>query len=137
MTRDRGSESDREALFVYGTLAPRDAEEAARVGAVADAVLGRLFDLGPHPALIDLDDPTASWVDGFVREVSLDDLEGPIDAYEGVDEGPYRRASTVARSGRRVWAYVHGPALPEGARGPITRWEGARVSWDVFSRRVP
>ena len=36
-------------LFVYGTLAPESPEVAGREGWVADAVRGRLYDLGPYP----------------------------------------------------------------------------------------
>src|SRR4051812_6485646 len=36
-------------LFAYGTLAPGGPEEAALDGWTADAVRGRLFDLGPYP----------------------------------------------------------------------------------------
>ena len=44
-------------LFAYGTLMPADAAAVARQGWTADAVRGRLFDLGPYPGLIDLDAP--------------------------------------------------------------------------------
>jgi hypothetical protein len=41
-------------LFAYGTLMPADPVAAARQGWRRDAVRGRLYDLGPYPALIDL-----------------------------------------------------------------------------------
>ena len=39
---------------------------------------GRLYDLGPYPALIDLDDPAAGWVEGYVRAVEPAELEPPL-----------------------------------------------------------
>src|SRR5262249_52965827 len=62
-------------LFAYGTLMPADASAAEREGWQPDAVRGRLFDLGPYPALVDIDDPGAGWVEGFVRPVDLRELE--------------------------------------------------------------
>jgi hypothetical protein len=41
-------------LFAYGTLMPADPVAAARQGWRRDAVRGRLYDLGPYLALIDL-----------------------------------------------------------------------------------
>ena len=86
-------------LFAYGTLGPADPEAAARGGWVADAVRGRLFDLGPYPALVDADDPAAGWVEGHVRPVDRRELEGRLDRYEGVDEGLYRRVLVTTRAG--------------------------------------
>jgi gamma-glutamylcyclotransferase (GGCT)/AIG2-like uncharacterized protein YtfP len=108
-------------LFAYGTLMPRDAATAALEGSSADAVRGRLYDLGPYPALIDLDDPAAGWVEGYVKVVLPADLEAH-DRWEEVDEGTYRRAQTTTRDGRRAWVYVYNRALPEGARGPLPCW---------------
>jgi gamma-glutamylcyclotransferase (GGCT)/AIG2-like uncharacterized protein YtfP len=112
-------------LFAYGTLMPDGPETAAREGWVADGVRGRLFDLGPYPALMDLDcnDPTAGWVEGFVRPADPAELNGCLDTYEGVDEGLYRRVATTTRAGRRVWVYVYARPLPASARGPLTRWQ--------------
>jgi gamma-glutamylcyclotransferase (GGCT)/AIG2-like uncharacterized protein YtfP len=109
-------------LFAYGTLMPRDAGEAAALGWSADAVRGRLFDLGPYPALVDLDDPAAGWVEGFVRDLIPGDLES-YDRYEGVGEGPYRRDETTTRGGLIAWLYVYARPLPAEARGPLTRWK--------------
>jgi gamma-glutamylcyclotransferase (GGCT)/AIG2-like uncharacterized protein YtfP len=113
-------------LFAYGTLGPADAGEAARGGWSADAVRGRLYDLGPYPALVDPDDPSAGWVEGHVRPVVARELEGWLDAYEGVGVGLYRRVLTTTRAGRRVWVYAYARPLPEWARGPIARWVGSR-----------
>jgi gamma-glutamylcyclotransferase (GGCT)/AIG2-like uncharacterized protein YtfP len=114
-----------EMLFAYGTLIPREEERLKREGWVPDAVRGRLYDLGPYPGLLDLDDPSAGWALGYVRPVTRDELEGPLDGYEGVSAGAYRRESTTTRENRRVWVYVYGGPLPEGARGPLEQWQPA------------
>jgi gamma-glutamylcyclotransferase (GGCT)/AIG2-like uncharacterized protein YtfP len=105
---------------------PANPESAARDGWQPDAVRGRLFDLGPYPALIDLDVPGTGWVEGFVRIVSDGELENQLDGWEGVDEGLYRREQATTRSDRRVWVYVYNQPLPQHARGPLTRWHGSR-----------
>src|SRR4051794_22213947 len=104
-------------LFAYGTLAPGCPGEASLGGWVADAVRGRLFDLGPYPALVDVDAgaPGSAWVEGFVRAVDLAELTGRLDPYEGVDDGLYRRIATTTRGGRRVWVYVYERPIPPGA----------------------
>jgi gamma-glutamylcyclotransferase (GGCT)/AIG2-like uncharacterized protein YtfP len=105
---------------------PADPGAGEREGWRPDAVRGRLFDLGPYPALVDLDDPAAGWVEGFVRSVDLAELETRLDSWEGVDEGLYRRAETITRASCRVWVYVYNRPLPPGVRGPMDRWEGRR-----------
>jgi gamma-glutamylcyclotransferase (GGCT)/AIG2-like uncharacterized protein YtfP len=109
-------------LFAYGTLKPRDPATAARDRWTPDAVRGRLYDLGPYPALVDLDLPGSDWVEGYVRPVAPEELES-LDLYEDVEHGPYRRALTITRTNLRVWIYIHGGPLPLHARGPVTRWE--------------
>lgn len=118
-------------FFAYGTLAPGDSEVAAREGWTADAVRGRLYDLGPYPALVDVDGPTAEWAFGYVRAVRVATLDGPLDDYEGVADGLYRRVETTTRSGRRAWVYEYAGTPPAGAIGPIASWEGPRVDWPV------
>jgi gamma-glutamylcyclotransferase (GGCT)/AIG2-like uncharacterized protein YtfP len=113
-------------LFAYGTLMPADPVVAEREGWKPDAVRGRLFDLGPYPALVDLDDPGAGWVEGFVRLVDLEELETRLDPWEEVDQGLYRRTETTTRTSCRVWVYVYDRPLPPTARGPIARWDGRR-----------
>jgi gamma-glutamylcyclotransferase (GGCT)/AIG2-like uncharacterized protein YtfP len=113
-------------LFAYGTLMPPDRAAADREGWRPDAVRGRLFDLGSYPALIDLDDPRAGWVDGFVRPVDMEELRTRLDPWEEVDQGLYRRTSTISRASHRVWVYVYNRPLPSWARGPIDRWDGRR-----------
>ena len=122
-------------LFAYGTLMPADRDAADREGWRPDAVRGRLFDLGPYPGLLDLDDPGAGWVEGFVRPVELAELEDRFDPWEQVDRGLYRRVETTTRDGRRAWVYVYNRPLPHGARGPMDRWDGRRraPAW-VLSR---
>jgi gamma-glutamylcyclotransferase (GGCT)/AIG2-like uncharacterized protein YtfP len=113
-------------LFAYGTLMPAALAEAERDGWRADAVRGRLYDLGPYPALVDLDDPSAEWVEGFVRAVDPIELENVLDPWEEVDQGLYRRTETITRHSCRVWVYIYNRPLPPGARGPMARWEGRR-----------
>jgi gamma-glutamylcyclotransferase (GGCT)/AIG2-like uncharacterized protein YtfP len=113
-------------LFAYGTLAPTSPASAAEGGWIADRVRGRLYDLGPYPALLDCGDPTSSWVEGYVRPAEIDELSGRLDSYEGVDEGLYRRVTAMTEAGRRVWVYVYARPLPAQARGPLSRWERPR-----------
>ena len=108
-------------LFAYGTLMPADAAAVARQGWTADAVRGRLFDLGPYPGLIDLDAAGAGWVGGYVRSVESLELKA-FDRWEDVDLGAYRRVETTTRDGVRVWVYVYARPLPPEARGPLPRW---------------
>lgn len=109
-------------LFAYGTLAPVGPAELAAGGWAADSVRGRLYDLGPYPALVDLDGPEAGPVRGYVRAAGRAELDGPLDLYEGVAEGLYRRERTRTAAGRRVWVYVYNRPLPPWAVGPIDRW---------------
>lgn len=109
-------------LFAYGTLAPPTPAVATRDGWESDQVRGRLYDLGFYPALVDLEDPTADWVEGYVRPVTADELENQLDVYEAVADGLYERVETTTRHGRRVWVYIYAHTLPARARGPITRW---------------
>ncbi len=113
-------------LFTYGTLAPENPDVAKEEGWVADAVRGRLYDLGPYPALVDHEDTEADWVEGYVRTVSWDQLVGSLDSYEGVNEGLYRRVATTTREGRQVWLYVYARPLPPSALGPLSRWNSTK-----------
>ena len=116
-------------LFAYGTLIPREPARRDAEGWIGDAVRGHLYDLGPYPGLIDLDDPAARWVEGFVRLVDEEELTARLDPFEAVDEGLYRREATTTRSGRRAWVYVYARPLPSEAQGPIERWEGPGRGW--------
>ncbi len=112
-------------LFAYGTLAPDGPEQARRDGWEADMVRGRLFDLGPYPGLVGIDDPGAGWVAGYVRAVDPAELVGWLDEYEGVAEGLYRRVTTTTRGGRHVWVYVYpSPSAPPRAQGRSACWDG-------------
>ncbi len=113
-------------LFAYETLMPGDAAEAESGCWRAEAVRGRLFDLGAYPALVDLNDPAAGWVEGFVRPVGAGELESCLDPWEGVGEGLYRRVETTTRGSCRVWVYVYNRPVPAEARGPLVRWNGPR-----------
>ncbi len=119
-----GPSSPARLLFAYGTLVPRDRASLTNEGWTPDAVRGRLYDLGLYPALIDLDDPSASWVEGCVRPVTDEELTARLDPYEGVDEGLYRRDVTITRAGRPAWTYTYARPLPASARGPIEYWRG-------------
>jgi gamma-glutamylcyclotransferase (GGCT)/AIG2-like uncharacterized protein YtfP len=116
-------------LFAYGTLMPADAHSAARGGWEKDAVRGRLFDLGPYPALVQIGDPQAGWVEGFIRSVDLACLEGPLDSWEEVAAGKYCRVHTRTRGGKLAWVYVYARPLPPDARGLPDRWLGRRGVW--------
>lgn len=120
-------------LFAYGTLMPADPDAAELPGWRRDAVRGRLFDLGAYPVLVDLDDPAAGWVEGFVRAVDADELESRLDPWEGVDEGLYRRVEATTRGSCRVWVYVYNRPVPAGARGPLVRWSGRRRAPGIAS----
>ncbi len=118
---DEFSGLEPDLLFAYGTLGPVDPDDARQLGWAEDEIRGRLFDLGPYPALIDLGNPTVGWVKGFVRRTDAKELSERLDMYEGVDEGLYQRCAATTRSGRRVWVYVYARslsanavALPEG-----------------------
>ena len=113
-------------LFAYGTLCPDGPEAEARGGWLADSVRGRLFGLGPYPGLVDLGDPSAEWVEGFVRPVEESELREWLDPYEGVPVGLYRRTIAETRAGRVAWVYVYARPLPTDARGPLVRWDGPR-----------
>jgi gamma-glutamylcyclotransferase (GGCT)/AIG2-like uncharacterized protein YtfP len=119
-----GPSTSARLLFAYGTLVPRDPGSLENEGWSPDAVRGRLYDLGPYPGLVDLDDPGAPWTQGFVREVAEQELTGRLDPYEGVDEGLYRRKLTNTRAGLSAWVYIYARPLPTRARGPIARWRG-------------
>lgn len=125
LENEAGFADESDLLFAYGTLGPSDLEEEARAGWVADAVRGRLFDLGPYPALVELDGPGARWVEGFVRPITRDELIQSLDPYEGVSQGQYHRVVATTRVGLRVWIYVYARPLPVHARELLTRWTAA------------
>lgn len=96
-------------LFTYGTL--RSGRNGAallhgcdRVG--EGVVRGTLYDLGDFPALL------LSGEDEVRGEIwrCPAELLAELDAYEGVDEGLFRRVA-VRVDGRACWIYVAGPRL--------------------------
>jgi len=113
-------------LFAYGTLSPDGPKSAARGGWSADAIRGRLYDLGPYPTVDGPGGPGLGWVEGYVRPVSEGELAGRLDLYEGVAEGLYRRQVVTTRVGRAAWVYSYARPLPADARGPLDRWSGRR-----------
>jgi gamma-glutamylcyclotransferase (GGCT)/AIG2-like uncharacterized protein YtfP len=113
-------------LFTYGTLAPESPAVAMAEGWAADAVRGRLYDLGPYPAVVDHEDPQAGWIEGYVRSVTWEQLVDCLDSYEGVSEGLYRRVLVSSRAGRQVWMYVYALPIPESAAGPLSRWTSSK-----------
>jgi gamma-glutamylcyclotransferase (GGCT)/AIG2-like uncharacterized protein YtfP len=115
-------------LFAYGTLKPGSLEAATAGVWSADAVRGRMFDLGPYPALADVGDPSAGWVEGFVRPVGEAELREWLDPYEGVAQELFRRVATMTQAGCLAWVYVYARAIPRDARGPIARWDGPRAA---------
>ena len=97
-------------LFAYGTLAPEPADVASLEGWVADAVRGRLYDLGPYPALVDHDDENADWVEGYVRPVSL----GPAHRQPGLVRGGRRGPVPARRSDDPCWPPASGSTSTPG-----------------------
>ena len=67
---------------------------------------------------------------GELVELPRHALFGILDAYEGVEQGLYRREEHVARVGIRpvpCWAYVmHKPELRGGRVIPSGRWRSVR-----------
>jgi gamma-glutamylcyclotransferase (GGCT)/AIG2-like uncharacterized protein YtfP len=98
-------------LFAYCSLASDDARPAAdllagceRVGRAS--VRGTLYDLGEYPALL-LSGTTE--VRGVIWRCPADRLP-LLDAYEGVEEGLFRRVGVQAGE-YGCWVYVAGPRL--------------------------
>jgi len=117
-------------FFAYGTLMPTNVAAIVRQRWTADAVRGRLFDLGPYPALVDLDAAGAGWVEGYVRVVEPLELEA-FDRWEDVELGTYRRLETTTRAGVRAWVYEYARPLPPEARGPLSRWREPLPAQDL------
>src|SRR5262245_43138470 len=129
-------------LFLYGTLLPGlarppVADLVARLRPLGPATVpGRLYDLGPYPALVS-DGAVGSRVCGELFELPDDAaLLAALDEYEDCVSADaagsqYRRAETVAAlaDGRAVscWVYVYqrdvGRAVPI-PHGDYRRWKG-------------
>ena len=65
---------------------------------------------------------------GAGESIDSAELLRRLDAYEGVEEGLYRRVAVTTQAGREVWVYVYARPLPTTARGPLARWDGPRVA---------
>jgi gamma-glutamylcyclotransferase (GGCT)/AIG2-like uncharacterized protein YtfP len=124
MTRPPMTRNGEHRLFTYGTLGPKFPRGQGFRDWASDAIRGRLYDLGPYPVLVDLNDPAAGWVEGHVRATTLDELEQVLDPYEEVAGGLFRRVSSRTRGGWTVWVYIYAGPLPGDARGPLGRWAG-------------
>jgi gamma-glutamylcyclotransferase (GGCT)/AIG2-like uncharacterized protein YtfP len=124
-------------LFAYGTLmlsnghsmARRLASEADFVGPAQ--VVGRLFDLGKWPGLVQSDDP-AEIVHGEVWRLRSESSLAWLDEYEGirpgVDRPEYERMGLAVRlaDGAPLAAevYVYRWPVAHAARIPSGRWRG-------------
>lgn len=111
----------RSLLFVYGQLKPGIRPPLSLSRYWEDRVRGDLFDLGDYPAAVRIDS-SQRWIEGFVLDVSEQELAGELDAYEDVGLGLYRRIRTTTERGTEVWVYEYARGLPPNARGPITSW---------------
>jgi gamma-glutamylcyclotransferase (GGCT)/AIG2-like uncharacterized protein YtfP len=120
-------------LFVYGTLRSEGdrrmyhafSRHADYVGKAM--VPGRLYDLGPYPALVSVDEgePAEYHVVGELYRLHPDrwaDVLARLDAYEGVEAGLYRREQWTALrdDGLEVpaWVYVYARPLRDATLIP-------------------
>jgi len=109
-------------LFVYGTLRsegnrPMYHEITRHADYVGEAMVpGRLYDLGPYPALVPADEMEAAkyHVVGELYRLHSDrraEMLRRLDVYEGVPDGLYRREQWTAlrEDGLEVatWVYVY------------------------------
>jgi hypothetical protein len=51
-----------------------------------------------------------------------------------VDEGLFQRVVVTTRGRRQAWVYVYPHPRPKYARGPLTRWDGPTVRFDLESQ---
>jgi gamma-glutamylcyclotransferase (GGCT)/AIG2-like uncharacterized protein YtfP len=113
-------------VFVYGTLKRGECRERSwlrRPLAVEAAwTLGRLYDLGPYPALVEGTDRVLGELWRFVPE-DMDETLRVLDGIEGFDDQPhdfYRRevveCTTEAGIVVSAFTYVYARPLPDGAR---------------------
>lgn len=106
-----------ELVFVYGTL--KDSrrlrsmlKEISRWRIVGTGTIsGRLYDLGPYPALTVSSDPNDRVPGLLVKLESGDAALARLDEYEDVAHGLYARQSVPATledaSVHQAWAYVY------------------------------
>jgi gamma-glutamylaminecyclotransferase len=114
-------------LFVYGTLkrGGRNVQLMACGRFLRDAVTApryRVYDLGPHPALV-VDDASGLAVRGELWEVDAPTLAA-LDQFEEVP-GPFVRAAVEVAGTTGVEAYFWNrpvpPGTPSGDRWPLVR----------------
>ncbi len=131
--------TDRDRLFVYGTLRAGASHDAARRlfehvrGAMAATVPGRLFDLGAYPGLV-VDATASTRVHGELLELDdPDPLWTILDRYEGCgadDPHPHEFVRTTTQvqvdGGRCVEAAVYVFALPTSGRPVIASGDWTR-----------
>ncbi|HUE74163.1 MAG TPA: gamma-glutamylcyclotransferase family protein [Pirellulaceae bacterium] len=114
------------AIFVYGTLKRGQCRERAwprrPLGVESAWTLGRLYDLGPYPALIEGTDRVLGEVWRFAPEdmrESLRVLDG-IEGFRDQSDDLYRRevVECTTESGIvvRAYTYCYARPLPAGAR---------------------
>lgn len=107
-------------IFTYGLLQPGHLgcpPSATTLG--PDRVRGRLYDLGPFPAGVDLgrgDD----WIEGVTLEIDADDLPG-LDDFEDTESGEFCRVIVETERGHTAWAYEYRFPIPT-TLAPRTRW---------------
>ena len=84
---------------------------------------GRLYDLGPYPALVDADDPEAGWVAGHVRASTRPTSRGTSTITRAWPRAFTAGSGRRPEAGRVVWVYST-PAPPRprpGADRPLGR----------------
>ena len=112
-------------LFAYGTLGENGSASSLLRDCVQIAparVGGVLYDIdGEYPALVMYG---TSPVEGAIWSCPTELLPS-LDAYEGVDDGLFRRVG-VEIDGRPCWTYVAGPKLAHKLTPArrITHWQG-------------
>ncbi|MEM6929436.1 MAG: gamma-glutamylcyclotransferase [Myxococcota bacterium] len=117
------------ALFVYGTLMEGQSQ-AGLLGGLprrAGTVRGTLWDMpAGYPAL----GPGVEVVHGEIVSGVDERRLFVLDAYEGIDEGLYRRVEVEVQIGLRVegaWAYrMDDPRLRGGRKVVSGRWHPTR-----------
>ncbi len=123
---EKPSESRRCLLFVYGQLQPGLRPPRTASHARPDRIRGRLFDIGPYPAAVEVGS-APNWFCGYVIEVDEREMLGELDAYEGVAERLYRRIRTVTETGAEAWVYEYARPVPSDAVA-IDRWPRSQAS---------
>ncbi len=137
-------------LFVYGTLRPfADVPMARWLASVAEHLgpartRGRLYDLGPYPALVDAV-RRDEWVVGNLYRLkrpvtalrTLDDYEG---GPNGRGEPEYERVERIVELGQfertTAWLYLYRRSVLRARRIPSGDYADARIMSAVVNRRL-